>query len=260
MSGLGAERQHALFLSFLLPSSLLRLLLPRVRTMDVNLHHHDPSVGQNKRTSIHELLNPVGPSLSDQYAQQQQLPSLSHFMPQPHPQHVQAMPPPQYSSSMNSQPFGLRAASWGQQATKDDLVRRPEGDPNACRFSPPSVPSHHQYYQDSYPRASRSVDETPSYAIEPSAWSTASEQANTSYPMYPNDRTGTPWLHFLTRPFADMQPLAQRCRARPCRGAQCLLHTQYRCPRTRQRRTMRRSPGTTRKTTNSMCLQMVSLH
>ncbi|KAH9938513.1 uncharacterized protein B0H18DRAFT_967503 [Fomitopsis serialis] len=161
--------------------------------MDVNIHHHDPAV-QSKRTSIHELLNPVGPStsLDQQYAQQ--LPSISHFMPQPHPhqhpQHVQAMPPPQYSPPMNSQPsFSLRTASWDQQATKDDLARRPETDPNACRFGHPSVPSHHQYYQETYPRSSRSVSETPSYGMDIPSWSTATEQANSPYPMYSNDRT-----------------------------------------------------------------------
>ncbi|TFY69492.1 hypothetical protein EVJ58_g372 [Rhodofomes roseus] len=202
--------------------------------MDGNLHHHDPSVVQNKRTSIHELLNPVGPSLDQQYAQQQQLPSLSHFMPQPHPQHVQAMPPPQYAPPMNSQPsFSLRTASWDQQATKDDLVRRPE-DPNACRFGPPSVLSHHPYYQDSYPPASRLAEETHSYAIDVSPWSTASEQANTSYPMYSNDRTGTPWLYFFTRSYADNTPLfsnVERVRAAkpdassaPSIGALSLAH------------------------------------
>lgn len=162
--------------------------------MDVNHLHHDPSAAQRKRTSIHQLLNPIGPppSLDQQYAQQ--LPSVSQFMPQAHPSHVPVMPPPQYPSSLNSQPsFSLRTASWDHSATKvqDDFGGRPQSDPNACRYDPPAVPPQHQYYQDSYSRSSRPVDEPPSYAMGGPSWATASEPVHASYSMYSNDRTGT---------------------------------------------------------------------
>ncbi|KAI0736126.1 Clavaminate synthase-like protein [Fomitopsis betulina] len=163
--------------------------------MDVNHLHHDPSAAQRKRTSIHQLLNPIGPppSLDQQYAQQ--LPSVSQFMPQAHPSHVPVMPPPQYPSSLNSQPsFSLRTASWDHSATKvqDDFGGRPQSDPNACRYDPPAMPPQHQYYQDSYSRSSRPVDEPPSYAMGGPSWATASEPVHTSYSMYSNDRTAIP--------------------------------------------------------------------
>ena len=168
--------------------------------MDVNHLHHDPSAAQRKRTSIHQLLNPIGPStsLDQQYAQQ--LPSLSQFVPQAHPAHVPAMPPPQYSSPINSQPsFSLRTASWDQSATKvqDDFSGRPESDPNACRYDPPAMPPQHQYYQDPYPRSSRSANEPPNYAMDAPSWATAPEPVNASYSMYSNDRTGALQRQYL---------------------------------------------------------------
>ncbi|KAI0332443.1 hypothetical protein GY45DRAFT_1369153 [Cubamyces sp. BRFM 1775] len=176
---------------------------------------HDVNA-QNKRTSINELLNPVGATsssaLSTSYPQHhQQLPPISdalqfahpHSHPQHHPHHhaqAAASPsqyaPPSHQSQINSGPqFNLRAASW--DSSKQDMgSRRPDPDSVPCRYTSSStIPHQHpQYAPDNYARPSRPVGETPHYSMEVSTWSSSHEPSPASYgppmmsPVYPDER------------------------------------------------------------------------
>ncbi|KAI0771994.1 Clavaminate synthase-like protein [Trametes elegans] len=168
---------------------------------------HDVSA-HNKRTSINELLNPVGATSSYPH---QQLPSLSaalqyapnipsHRHAPPPPQYQQ--PPPQQQPPINSGPqFSLRAANW--EPAKEELAqaqRRPESDPAACRFNPPSMPQHAPY-ADNYSRHARPVGEAPHYSMEVQTWPSSHETPSAAYgppmmsPVYSDERAGEFHLH-----------------------------------------------------------------
>ncbi|KAI0363568.1 Clavaminate synthase-like protein [Pilatotrama ljubarskyi] len=163
---------------------------------------HDAGA-HNKRTSINELLNPVGAtsssSLNSSYGQQQ-LPSISaalqYVPPHPHHQHhAQAPPqyaPPQHQSPMNVGPqFSLRAASW--DSSKDELgPRRADQEAAPCRYSS-SIPQH-PTYADNYARPSRPAEQPPHYSMDVQTWTSSHETPSASYgppmmsPVYSDER------------------------------------------------------------------------
>ena len=161
-------------------------------------HLHDPHV-HNKRTSINELLNPVGAtaassSLPPSY-NHQQLPSLSAALQYPLPHGPPPYPHPS-SSQLNQAPFSLRAASW--ESGKEELgPRRSDSDPASCRYPPPAALVSHPAYSDGYPRPPR-PDEAPHYAVDgPQQWSPTHETPGAQYgpppmmpPAYPDERQG----------------------------------------------------------------------
>ncbi|CCM03365.1 uncharacterized protein FIBRA_05494 [Fibroporia radiculosa] len=165
--------------------------------MDVNALH---DAHAHKRTSINELLNPItAPAALDHY-NPTQLPSLASFLA---PHHLQPGPAP-YPSAASS--FSLRAASW-DHAAKDG--HRPDSDPNACRYAPPS----HPLYQDSFSRPPRPLDEAPSYGIDVPTWPPSAEPPNSSYPppalpsIYSDERTGNSHLFPITPLVLNPHPI-----------------------------------------------------
>ncbi|KAI0637942.1 Clavaminate synthase-like protein [Trametes polyzona] len=118
---------------------------------------HDASA--HKRTSINELLNPVGAtsptSLNPSYGHQQ-LPSLSvalQYAQPPAPHHhaqvpaAQYPPPSQQQSPINAGPqFSLRAANW--ESPKDEFgPRRAEPESASCRYPSSSMPQQQPQQQ-----------------------------------------------------------------------------------------------------------------
>ncbi|KAI0751497.1 hypothetical protein C8Q80DRAFT_1309487 [Daedaleopsis nitida] len=131
---------------------------------------HDVGV-QNKRTSINELLNPVGATAPAQYPQQ---------------------PPSQMN---NGAQYSLRAASW--EAQKEELgSRRSEPENGSCRYPPSSSAPPPPMYADHYPRPVRPGDEAPPHYSMGTAqsWSSSHEPPNASYgaqlmsPVYADER------------------------------------------------------------------------
>ncbi|OJT13379.1 Lysine-specific demethylase 3A [Trametes pubescens] len=166
---------------------------------------HDAS-GHNKRTSINELLNPVGATSSSSLAPpsygHQQLPSLSaalQYAPPPHTHHhaqppPQYPPPPQQPQVNGGPPYSLRAASW--DSSKDEQGPRriePEVAP-PCRY-PPAPQQQHSAYADTYARHARPGGEAPPYSMEGPTWTSSHETPSASYgppmmsPVYSDERT-----------------------------------------------------------------------
>ncbi|RDX53605.1 Clavaminate synthase-like protein [Lentinus brumalis] len=175
-------------------------------------HLHDPHV-HNKRTSINELLNPVGAtsssSLQQQQYNQQQLPSLAAALQYPHPSHAQ--PPQQYpqQSQMNAgAQYSLRAASWEHKQEELD-PRRPESDKGSYRYTQmPPLP----VYADNYPRQPRPAQEAPShYSMDAAqSWSSSHETPSANYvpPMMPQvypDERSAPSAEPIARTYAPPQ-------------------------------------------------------
>ena len=165
---------------------------------------HSLHDNQHKRTSITELLNPIGSSSSPAsavdapYSPPPSLHGPGGFLP-PH------VPSPPYgmNGGAGAGSFSLRAASWDQTSPENTpgSVRRQEAEPSSssCRFGTstgrPHQPNSHSVYGD-YPRP-RPVDETSNYGME--AWSPSSHErspAPVSYsgqmlaPGYSDERTG----------------------------------------------------------------------
>lgn len=163
----------------------------------MNHHLHDAQV-HNKRTSINELLNPVGPGTSLPPSYNQQLPSLSTAL-QYQPSHQHAQPPAQFPqqhpSQVNNGPqFSLRAANWASQQKEELAARRSEAGDSSCHYPPSSSmpPQTHPMYADSYAR--RPVDEAPPHYSMGVAQSWPSSHETYAPPMispaYPDRRTG----------------------------------------------------------------------
>ncbi|OSC98672.1 Clavaminate synthase-like protein [Trametes coccinea BRFM310] len=176
---------------------------------------HDANA-HSKRTSINELLNPVGAtpssSLTSSYphhhpGHHQQLPSLSAALqyshPHSHPHHAaqqqqpQYPPPPPHQSQMNGPQFSLRAANWESAAAKDEQLgpRRPDQDNPSCRYSSSSssLPHHPTAYPDNYARHPRPVLEAPHYGMPVPTWPSSHEPPSPAYgppmmsPVYADD-------------------------------------------------------------------------
>ncbi|EIW61789.1 Clavaminate synthase-like protein [Trametes versicolor FP-101664 SS1] len=162
---------------------------------------HDASV-HNKRTSINELLNPVGATSSSSAYGHQQLPSIStalQYVPPPHPHHHAQAPPqypplPQQSQVNAGTQYSLRAASW--DSSKDEQgPRRMEPEAAApCRY-PPAPQQQHPAYVDNYARHARPGGEAPPYSMEVPTWTSSHETPSASYappmmsPVYSDERT-----------------------------------------------------------------------
>ena len=160
---------------------------------------HDAHV-HTKRTSINELLNPVGaPASSLEPAYNQQLPSLAAALQYPPHHHAQAPAqyPQQLPPQMNNGPqYSLRAANWESQKEELAAARRSEVENASCRYPPQGSMPPHPMYADSYAR--RPTDEAPShYSMDGAqSWPSSHEPPNASYaaqmmpPVYPDERAG----------------------------------------------------------------------
>ncbi|CAL1701506.1 unnamed protein product [Somion occarium] len=175
----------------------------------MNIHEQ----AHNKRTSIDQLLNPVGsqaaaaPLDSRSVYASNQLPNLTPpnvaYLPPNHQQHVSA--PPSYPPSMHQQPgsFRLSAASWDHGVDERMPGRHHDLDNStSCRFQPgpSSVHSHPSYPEQSYPRHQRPIESEPptNYSnMDVQPWSNSQDAPNVQYsghgvmpPTYSDERNG----------------------------------------------------------------------
>ncbi|KAF7790867.1 hypothetical protein EIP86_001825 [Pleurotus ostreatoroseus] len=149
----------------------------------------------HKRTSITELLNPVGSSsptasLDGSYGSPQ-LNTLSSasYVPAQQQQQQHVSPPSSYPMNSSGSSFSLRAASWDRTSTDAAMSaqrrqQEPEASTSACRYgsstphsnSHPSShqPNSHSVYPEQYQRP-RPVDEPANYGIDVS-WSPSSHE------------------------------------------------------------------------------------
>jgi lysine-specific demethylase 3 len=149
-----------------------------------------PDSQHDKRTSISQLLNPVGLVSSHEQPSFPHHSTLAGAIDQPHEQ--QGGHPFQHPYA-HVPPFNLRAASWGLQ--ENALKRKPDGGVSLCTTHQPrrltSRPIGDHGPNPMRPR----IDPSPNY-MDGGVWPAAHEIAAVPYgapvisPMYSDERTG----------------------------------------------------------------------